>query len=426
MAHLLLLEVPGANDFNILEEAVRLGHQVTFFTADLSAYLAHQTLATSRLSLAREVVCLTPFDYDSFEQAALALHEKTPFDAILCLIDIRMIEAARLAERLGLKFLNSKTATLIRDKYSVRERLARHAIRQPRFALATTNAQLKSTIETIGFPVLIKPSDGYGSQNILTFMSAEGFAALAAPFANYLPLKTDYGLGVCANDRLVVEEYIRGEVIGCETFTVDGRHMFLGINDKVFFPPPCFGIKGSCFPSGRFDTEKIRDYVFQILDALYFDFGAAHTEIIITPDGPYLVEVNPRLIGAHIPRLLGFALERSVYADVIDLHLGGDLAELRDVRPPRIAVSRWITSSECGVIKAIITPTTDAPGIMAVHLFKQPGDMTRPPFDNADRLGCVMAVGKTQADAERLAENFVNNTQVLLEDFPLLNPLPQV
>lgn len=416
MAHLLLLEVPGANDFNILEEAVRLGHQVTFFTADLSAYLAHETLAASRLSLAREVICLTPFDYDAFEQAALALHGKMPFDAILCLIDIRMIEAAKLAERLGLKFLNSKTATLIRDKYSVREKLAQHDIRQPRFALATTNAQLKAAIEEIGFPVLIKPSDGYGSQNILTFMSEEGFAALAAPFANYLPLKTDYGLGVCANDRLVVEEFMRGEVIGCETFTVDGRHIFIGINDKVFFPPPCFGIRGSCFPSDRFDTEKIRDYVFQILDALHFDFGAAHTEIIITPTGPYLVEVNPRLIGAHIPRLLGFALERSVYADIVDLHLGGDLAELRDLHPPRVAVSRWIASSEHGVIKDIITPATDAPGIMAVHLFKKPGDMTRPPFDNADRLGYVMAVGRTQTDAERLAEDFVSNTQVLLED----------
>ncbi|MCX7193569.1 MAG: ATP-grasp domain-containing protein [Proteobacteria bacterium] len=415
MAHLLLLEVPGANDFNILEETVHLGHEVTFFTADLSAYLAHETLATSRLSLARDIVSLTSFDYDAFETAALAIHEKTPFDAILCLIDIRMIEAARLAARLGLKFLNCKTAKLVRDKYSVRERLAQHAIRQPRFALATTNAELKTAVETIAFPVLIKPSDGYGSQNILTFTSEAEFAALAAPFANYLPLKTDYGLGVHANDRLVVEEFIRGEVIGCETITVDGKHIFLGINDKVFFPPPCFGIKGSCFPSGRFDTEQIRDYVFQILDALNFNFGVAHTEIIITPEGPYLVEVNPRLIGAHIPRLLGFALERSIYADVINLHLGCDLSQLQGLEAHQVAVSRWITSSQNGILNAVVTPKTDDPRIMAVHVFKKPGDRVRPPFDNADRLGYVMVVGKTQFEAERLAEDFVNNTQVLLE-----------
>lgn len=416
MAHLLLLEVPGANDFNILEEAIRLGHQVTFFTADLSCYLRHETLEASRLSLAREVVAVTPFDYAAFEKAALEIHRKIPFDAILCLIDIRIIESARLAERLGLKFLNAGTATLIRDKYSVRAELAKHGIRQPRFALATSNAELRDAIEAIGFPVLIKPSDGYGSQNIVTFHNKESYAAMAEPLANYLPLKTDYGLGVCANDRLVVEEYIKGEVIGCETFTINGRHVFLGINDKVFFPPPCFGIKGSCFPSDRFDTDTIRAYVFEILDALKFDFGAAHIEIIVTDNGPYLVEVNPRLIGAHIPRLLGFALQRSIYADVINLHLGCDLQQLYDLHPQQVAVSRWFTSSRNGVIKSIVTPDAAMPGIMAVHLFKKPGDFVRPPFENADRLGYVMAVGKSQAEAEALAESFVSNTQVLLED----------
>jgi len=416
MAHLLLLEVPGGNDFQILEDALRLGHEVTFFTADLSFYLAQTSLADSKLSLAKDVVSLTSFSYEAFERAALAIHEKTPFDAVLCLIDIRMIEASKLAERLGLKFLNSKTATLVRDKFSVRARLAQQQIRQPRFALATTNEELKTAIEVIGFPVLIKPSDGYGSQNILTFHSDEGFKAMAEPFANYLPLKTDYGLGVVANDRLVVEQYIRGEVIGCETFSVNGKHVFLGINDKVFFAPPCFGIKGSCFPSPRFETEKIRDYVFQILDALNFDFGFAHTEIIVAPDGPYLVEVNPRLIGAHIPRLLGHALERSIYTDVINLHLGDEMAELRDLHPQQVAVSRWITSPRNGIIKAIVPPETSDPGIRGVHIFKKPGDAVRPPFDNADRLGYVMAVGRTQEEAERLAESFVMSTQVVLEE----------
>lgn len=409
MAHLLLLEVPGANDFNILDEAVRLGHEVTFFTADLACYRANP-----KLNLARQIVALPAFDYDAFERAALEIHERHPFDAVLCLIDIRIIEAARLAERLGLKFLNSKTARLVRDKYSVRVRLAEHGIRQPRFELATTNAALKDAVGRIGFPVLIKPSDGYGSQNILTFQDERGFAALAEPFANYLPLKTDYGLGVQANDRLVVEQYIRGEVIGCETFTVGGRHVFLGINDKVFLPPPCFGIKGSCFPSDRFDTDAIRDYVFRILDALDFDFGAAHTEIIVSPDGPYLVEVNPRLIGAHIPRLLGFAYDRSIYADVIRLHLDGALPEC--AVPRYAAVSRWITSMHNGILDAIVTPDRDAPGIRAVHLFKQPGEPVRPPFDNADRLGYVMAVGKNQAEAERIAEKFVSDTRILLKD----------
>jgi len=414
MAHILLLEVPGGNDFQILEEAAHLGHDVTFFTANLELTLANQTLSESKLSLAREVISLNPFTYEEFERTALAIHQENPFDAILCLIDIRMMEASQLAEKLGLRFLNPQTAKLLRDKFSVRTCLADLHLRQPRHALATTNATLSTAIQAIGFPVLIKPSDGYGSQNIVTFRTAEELDSVADLIANYLPLKTDYGFGVYANDRLVVEEFIQGEVIGCETFTINGEHIFLGINDKVFFDPPCFAIKGSCFPSDRFDMDRIRDYVFKVLDALKFDFGAAHTEIIVTPEGPYLVEVNPRLIGAHIPRLLGHALERSVYTDVINLHLGDTMDALRQLHPQHVAVSRWITANQNGVIKSIVTPDMDTPGIRAVHIFKQPGDVVRPPFENADRLGYVMAVGKTQKEAEKLADDFVAGTQINL------------
>ena len=40
VAHLLLLEAPGGNDFTVLEDAVGMGHQVTFFTGDLAVSLA--------------------------------------------------------------------------------------------------------------------------------------------------------------------------------------------------------------------------------------------------------------------------------------------------------------------------------------------------------------------------------------------------
>ena len=38
MAHLLLLELPGGDDTDIVEAALRLGHELTFLTADLEHY----------------------------------------------------------------------------------------------------------------------------------------------------------------------------------------------------------------------------------------------------------------------------------------------------------------------------------------------------------------------------------------------------
>jgi len=411
MAHLLVVELPGGNDFDVIETALGLGHRVTFVTGDLAHY-RRRAEVSAWLDRTHAIVEVPGFDYALLEELVLAIHAETPIEALLCLIDIRMVEASRLARRLSLHFLNPDSAARLRDKFSVRQRLLERGIPQPRFALATSDDELRAAVDEIGLPVLVKPSDGYGSQNIVVFRSSDDLIPLFVPFEDYLPSRTDYGLGVQANDRLLVERFIEGVVIGCDTFSRDGEHRFLGINEKRFFPLPSFAIEGGCFPSENFDEAAVRDYVFRVLDALDFDCGAAHTELLVSPEGIWLVEVNARLVGAQIPRLLGYALDRSLHAELIKLHLGLplDLPE----RPSQFAVSRWIVAESAGIIESIELPETDDKRIRCVALFKRPGDPVRPPIENADRIGYVMTVGATRQEAERIAEEFVRAAKVTI------------
>jgi len=415
MAHLLLLEAPGGNDFTVLEDAVQMGHGVTFVTADLAKYqsLGEATLAS--LALARRLVEVKPFDYASLEQQVLAIHAQDPFDGILCLIDIRMIEASQLAARLGLRFLNTNTTRMARDKVSVRESLTRQGVRQPAFALAETVDDLCRAVAKLGFPVLVKPSDGYGSQNVTVLKSPEDLEALIVTLEELEQRPTDYGLGVHANNRFSVERYVTGHMIGCDVFSNAEGRVMLGINDKLMFPPPSFAMRGSCFPSQRYDSKVIQDYAFQILDAIKFDFGACHIEMIVAEDGPYLVEVNPRLVSAQIPFQMGYALQRSIYADLINLHLGVSLEGLRHIKAPWFAAIRWVTAQRAGILSALHLPETVHPAIRRVVLFKKPGDAVRPPINNGDRMAYVIAVGETQEDAERIAETYISEVGVVLE-----------
>ena len=407
MAHLLLIEAPGGNDFDIFETALSQGHQVSFFTADITHY-QNNGMYDRYLAQAKRIVEIKPFDYQQLENKALEIHQQDAFDALLCLIDIRIIEAANLAQCLKLRFVNPETARAMRDKYTVRSILASKGIPQPEFALATDNQQLRTAVEQLGFPVLVKPSDGYGSQNIAIFLSEDDLNPLLDPLDNYLPCKTDYGFGVNANDRLLVERYISGQLIGCDTFTQNGKHQMLGINEKLMYPPPSCAIKGSCFPSEKYDLTPIQDYVFSILDALEFNDGATHTEIVLTENGPLLVEVNPRLVGAKIPKLLNLALGRSVHNDVIDLHLGEPLPDLLDSSEIGFAVSRWITTDSNGQLEKVILPASIDDGIKHVEVIKKPGDQVGYPYQNADRIGYVMTLGKTRKHAEQLADSFIS------------------
>lgn len=405
MAHLLIIELPGGDDTDIVQAAIGRGDHCTFVSAQLAHY-RRQPAVWATLAGLRGHIELPSFDYAELESRVLALDAVCPIDAVLCLVDTRLPEAARLARRLGLRHLNPASAALLRDKFEVRRALAACGLTQPAFALATSNAALRAAVEQLGLPLLIKPADGFGSQNIVLLRYPEDLDPLLSPLADMLPSGVDYGLGARASDRLLVERHMSGRVIGCDSLTENGRHRLLGVHEKEFFAPPSFAIRGGCFTPNRGQFAAIEAYLFATLDALGFDWGAAHTEIMLTADGPRLIEVNPRLVGARIARLVAYALARSLHADLIALHVG-EPAPSAPAAPAGVAVTRWIVAPQAGTLAGVDLPPQDDARIRRVELLKRAGDAVRPPFDNADRIGYVMVCAASRDEAERLADDFV-------------------
>jgi biotin carboxylase len=231
---------------------------------------------------------------------------------------------------------------------------------------------------------------------------------------HYLPCRTDYGFGVVANDRLLVERYIGGQLLGCDCFSCDGRHVMLGINEKLMFSAPSCAIQGSCFPAEGYDRELIERYVFSILDALGFNDGVTHTELILAGGVPMLVEVNPRLVGAKIPRLLNLALGRSLHADLINLHLYGCLPDV-GAPPQGVAVSRWVVSYQSGRLQHLRLPQTVDTVVQCTEMLKKTGDSVAYPYQNADRIGYVLTLAATREQAEQAAEQYVAAVEIGLE-----------
>jgi len=414
MAHLLIVELPGGNDTDILEAALRQGHTFSFLTQDIYIY-KKQANVYRWVEKALDVITSPSFDYTTVETAVLESHQKFKFDAIIGLLDIRLIETARLAEKLGLRYLNVESAKLLRDKFNVRSKLKANGIEQPEFELATTNEEVVGAIAKVELPVLMKPSDGYGSQNILTLENEEDLDLARETLAHLLPISTDYGLGVRSNDRLLIERYMHGTLIGCDTLTLNGKHHLLGVNEKLMFSPPSFAIRGGCFMPNKGEWAVLENYLFRILDAVGYDCGATHTEIMLTAEGPRLVEINPRLVGAKIARLMAYSLNKSIHELLIDLHLGvWSIGQLQpDAMKP--SVTRWVISQEMGILDQIELPTWKDEGLKCIEMIIQTGDNVSFPFENSQRLGYVMTCCATREEAELLAERFINKTKVNLK-----------
>lgn len=423
MTHLLIMELPGGDDTDLLQAALERGDDFTFVTSDLS-YYRRSPEVWALLARAASHIEVDPFGYAQLEERVLAANARRKIGGVLCLVDIRIRDAARLAERLGLPHLNSQTATLLRDKYRVRCRMAAHAIAQPEFALADSNEALVAAVDRLGLPIIIKPTDGYGSHNILSLRHPVDLDPLLAPLDELLPTRANYGLGVGASERLIVERLMAGTVIGCDTLTWAGRHVLLGVHEKLFFEPPSFAIRGGCFTPNEPRFAPIERYVSAALDAVGFDWGAAHTEIMLTAQGPRLIEINPRLVGAKIARLVSLALGRSLHADLIGLHAGEAPITLPR-RLGRVAVSRWIAAPEAGVLDTVETAEPFHPSVRCVEMVKRSGACVRPPLENADRLGVVMVCGPTAAQAAHWADDFVSKCRCRLQA-RLQSPLPAV
>ena len=108
MAHLLIVELPGGNDVDIVCAAKARGDTFVFLTADVSHY-QRLPAVWSWVEQAQQIVETAEFD-TSLEQQIQGMHAQRPFDAILCLLDIRLVETALLARALGLRFLNPDAA----------------------------------------------------------------------------------------------------------------------------------------------------------------------------------------------------------------------------------------------------------------------------------------------------------------------------
>ncbi len=422
MSHLLIIELPGGRDGDIVSAALALGHRFSFATADPGHYRDQADLAP--LLSRAETVLAMPADGAQWDALLCAAHRADPFDAVLCLQDLRLVEAARLARTLGLAHLSPEAAALCRDKEAVRARLAGAGMAQAPFARIAPGPdaarRLIAAVAEVGLPAIVKPVDGFGSQHVFVLRDQADLAILDDLAELVAQGPGDYGLGNAASGALLVERYVSGPVIGCDVLRAPGAQMLLAINHKIMAAPPSFTILGGCVTAHCGQFGAIDAWLSRLLDAVGFDFGMAHVEVILTADGPHLVEINPRMVGAWIARGVGAALGRRVHDDLVRLHLTGLLPDLATA--PHHAAMRWLLAPHDGILDGIDWPQCDDPGLIDRVANARPGNQVRPAIDNGDRLAMVITAGADCERAVALADRIVADARVRFRQPARLQP----
>ncbi|NJP81934.1 hypothetical protein HCK01_32350, partial [Streptomyces sp. AA8] len=218
MAHLVLVETTPTAGFKVVSEAVALGHEVTFVAHSLDPYLAAEGGEEALKTPTRLLTGVPTTDPAGLLDVVGSLHRKHPVHGVLALSEGHLPATAEVAEALGLPFESTAVMRRLRDKHAVRELLGAAGVAQPAFRRALTVAEAVAAAGELGYPVVVKPADGFGSLHVGVANDAVEVAALAEAVTG----TRSYGRGVAGSGVVLLEAYVPGPVVSCEMVTVDG------------------------------------------------------------------------------------------------------------------------------------------------------------------------------------------------------------
>ncbi len=335
---------------------------------------------------------------------AAAAHAVDPFTRIGTFGERDQGRYAVVAEALGLPAHSPQTVTLVHDKAAMRVRLAERGVDTTASARVDDLAALRAFVRSVGGPCVVKPVSSSGSAGVT---KVSGGSELTEAFE--LAAGSYMGL---SSAGVLVEEFLTGPQFSVEAFSEGGEHVMIAVTRK-YSDPATFVELGHVSPADvPADTRAgIEAYVAAVLDAVGIEFGPSHTEVVLTPAGPRVIETHVRMGGDMIPTL---ALE-ATGVDIDDCAARQTLGEkvLPGIRA-RLAEGSgqgcsaiWFASVAApGTLEEVVglEEARALPDVTEVEPTARPGTQVGALASSESRVAYARALAPTEGEAVRAAK----------------------
>lgn len=234
-----------------------------------------------------------------------SLQKHGQIDAVYAGTETGVELADRINEALELKGNPTSLSHARRNKWEMHQRLKQLGLPSIRDLKSKDLNEILAWIDSPqgnegAYPVVVKPIDGAGTQGVYICYDRK---QVISAFKSLIGTKNVLDIPV---NEVLVQEYLAGEEYVVNTVSRDGKHVVGEIwhYNKRKTPRPDGGFSNIYL----FDelqafngplAKELLPYAKQVLDALGFEQGPAHMEIMLTKRGPVLIEVGARLMGGH-------------------------------------------------------------------------------------------------------------------------------
>jgi len=263
-----------------------------------------------------------------------------------------------------------------RRNKSVQQRAVKAAgLRAVREALGTEWAHVEAFVDNESFPVVVKPVESCGSDGVKLCKTKED----AREHFNLL-MNSQRKVGA-QGAAVLCQEFLKGKEFVVDHVSCNGDHktMMVWVYDKRPTNGGDFVYFGMIpVDSSSEEAKVLISYTRAVLDALKLDNGPTHGEIMMTADGPCLVEMNCRSHGwdgSWVPLARALTGGYAQPEVALDSHMDEQaFAKLPDVTPSPFKASGqtvMLVSYSSGTVKR--TPGYDRMRQLASFVTLQTG-----------------------------------------------------
>ncbi|MET8983788.1 ATP-grasp domain-containing protein [Streptomyces sp. NPDC004539] len=284
-----------------------------------------------------------PRDLAALRAAVARLTDRHTIAGVLTWDEYCLLPAAQIATDLGLPGQSSATAAACRNKSAARAIWATVGVPSAQSIRATSLVTASTAARRIGYPVVLKPAAHAAGIGVIKVEQAADLPVAFAYVSEQAVGQGEEGSGV------LVEEYLDGPEISVECVTAHGITTPVAVTRKTLGPEPLFQEVGHTVLAGDPLLAQVGPVAEAALDALGVNTGVSHVEIRLTSSGPRLIEVDARLGGGLIGRLVQLATGIDLPAVAVDIALGRE-PDLTATRREAAGV-RFLSPSASGTVR---------------------------------------------------------------------------
>ena len=265
---------------------------------------------------------------------------------------------------------------------------------------------------------IVKPCRGVGSEDVHLCTSHQAVKGVVSSLLG----TPRYGGG--RNDEVLLQEYLEGAEYAVDTVTRNGHIKVVAVwrYEKRPVNGAPFVYQGTQLVTRDDDHDAIRavNFTLRALVGLSHTFGAAHTEVIITEDGPRLIEVNTRWHAADFTRICSRCYGEGHHAVsyTVDAICGGEAwHHVPSVPPKASGAARLIhlVSLKHGTLvhidAACLAEVEALPSCVSVSIFYDSGDEVQRTVNIKTDFGAVYLWHEDEKQVEADYQHIVNTLQ---------------